>query len=391
MKPAALLRAGAAVVIVILAVALVDSARKAANVGAADLPRAEPRVQERSDTADIVVAPELRFPLVTATMLEIADRLGGTCVVSPDVNRAVPVNALGGGRVVQLRATLGDKVRAGQTLVLIASPDLSGALSDYQKARADEALARRQLERSRSLLEHGSIARKDFEAADDAEQKALVDLRATAERVRMLGGDTTQVTPYIQLTAPISGTIIEQNVTTASGVKSPDNAPNLFTVADLSHVWVLCDVYEDDVPRVRTGERATVRLNAYPGRAFEGVIGNVSQVLDPVTRTTKVRVELENPDGVMRLGMFATAELASPGRGRRVVLPATALLRIHDADWVFVKTGDHVFRRVQVQAGPAVPRRGTGTEDLQQVLGGIADGAQVVRNALQFAQVAEQR
>jgi cobalt-zinc-cadmium efflux system membrane fusion protein len=348
-----------------------------------------PRVVEVSDSALITVLDPNQFPMVTASALDVTDGLSGTCVVSPDVNRTVPVNALGGGRVVQLDVRLGDQVRQGQPLVVINSPDLSGALADYQKARSDEILARRQLDRQRLLLDHGAAARKDVEAAENDEEKALVDLRTGAAHVHTLGGDTSQTVPYIELTAPVSGTIIEQNVTPASGVKSPDNAPNLLTIADLSHVWVLCDVYEDDLARVRVGEQARVRLVAYPDRALTGSVGNISQVLDPTTRTAKVRVEIDNPDAIMKVGMFATAELASRIRQRRIVLPSTALLRIHDADWVFVKTGAKAFRRVPVEAGAAMQGGGGSAAEMQIVQSGVSAGDQVVKDALRFSQAME--
>jgi len=343
-----------------------------------------PRIEEVSDSSLVRVTHPEQFDIVQVTSRAVADRLSGTCVVSPDVNRTVPVNALGGGRVVDLKASLGDRVHRGQTLVTISSPDLSAALADHLKAVAEEVFAHKQLDRAHLLFEHGSLAQRDLEAADDAEQKAQVDLRATEERVRMLGGDATQPAPFIELKAPIDGTIIEQNVTPAAGVKSPDNAPNLFTIADLSRVWVLCDVYENELPRVRVGESARVRLNAYPDRSYAGRIGNISQVLDPNTRTARVRVEMDNASGVMKPGMFAVADLESLTRDPRIVVPTTAIVQLHDASWVFLKVGATTFRRVPIQtAGEAAP----GT---QIVVAGLTTGQTVVRNALAFVQAVEQ-
>jgi cobalt-zinc-cadmium efflux system membrane fusion protein len=344
-----------------------------------------PRVEEVSDSSLAMVTHPERFPVVTVASRVLPDRLSGTCVVSPDVNRTVPVNALGGGRVVDLKASLGDHVRRGQVLVRISSPDLSTALADHLKAAADAALAHKQLDRARLLYEHGSIAQKDVEEAEDTEQKAQVDARATAERVRMLGGEPDHPAPYIELRAPIDGTIIEQNVTPAAGVKSPDNAPNLFTIADLSRVWVLCDVYENDLPRARVGEVARVRLNAYPDRTAQGRIANVSQVLDPNTRTAKLRVEMDNGEGLMRPGMFATAELESSTSSPRLVLPTSALVQIHDGEWVFVQVGPKTFRRVQVRTGGEV------APGVQEILSGVSLGQNVVRNALGFVQSIEQQ
>jgi cobalt-zinc-cadmium efflux system membrane fusion protein len=337
-------------------------------------------VEEIGDSSLIAPPrPEL-FPLVPVEQRQIADRVASTCVVSPDVNRTVPVNALGGGRVTELKARLGDHVERGQTLVVISSPDLSGAIQGYEHAVADDGLARKQLERSKVLFERGSIARKDLEAAEDAAEKAAVDLRTTAMQVRMLGGDVDHPSALIELKAPISGTIVQQAVAPAAGVKSPDNAPNLFTIADLSTVWMLCDVYENDLSRVHADAAASVRLNAYPERLFHGRVSNISPLLDSTTRTVKVRVELNNADGVMRVGMFGSVEVVSPAAQSRLLVPAGALLRLHDADWVFVRVGTSRFRRTRVVAGS------TTDDGWQQVLSGLARGDSVVRDALQFSQ-----
>jgi len=348
-------------------------------------PALDVKVTEVSDSSLVAVPHPERFPLTDVTAEAVPDRLSGTCVVNPDVNRTVPVNALGSGRVMDLRAQLGDQVRQGQILVTISSPDLSSALADYLKAVADEGMSKKQLDRAQLLYEHGSIAQKDLEVAQDVEQKAQVDVRASEDRVRMLGGDPAHPVPYIELRAPVSGTVIEQNVTPAAGVKSPDNAPNLFTIADLSHVWVLCDVYENDLPRVHLGQIARVRLNAYPDRTFAGRIGNISQVLDPSTRTAKVRVELDNGAGVMKPGMFAVAELESTALRPHLTVPASALVQMHDADWVFVQAAAGGFRRVRVQTGGEIQ------PGVQEILAGLTPGQHVVRNALEFMQALDQQ
>jgi cobalt-zinc-cadmium efflux system membrane fusion protein len=342
------------------------------------------KVQEVSDTSAFTVPHADRFAVVQASERAVTDRLNGTCTVAPDVNRTIPVNALSSGRVVAVHATLGDHVRKGDPLVTIRSPDLSAAIADHLKAAADANLSRRQLERARLMFEHGSIARKDLEIAEDADDKARVDLQTTEEHVRLLGGDLDQSTPVLDVRSPIDGTIIEQNVTAGAAVKSLDNSPNLFTVADLSHVWVLCDVYENDLARTQVGERARVRLNAFPDQSHTGRIANVSQVLDPATRTAKVRIELDNAANTMRPGMFAVADLESSASRDRILLPMTALVQLHDADWVFVRVGPTTFRRVQVHVGQQVD------SGLQEIVDGITPGQTVVRNALQFVQSVEQ-
>jgi membrane fusion protein, heavy metal efflux system len=281
--------------------------------------------------------------------------------------------------VIELRARLGDDVQKDQVLLRITSNDLAGAFSDYQKAVTDEILARRQLDRAKDLYEHGAAPLKDVEVADDAEAKAQVDVKTTAEHIRILGGDIEHPSPAVDIRAPVSGTIVEQNIAPAGGVKSLDNSPNLFTIADLSHVWILCDVYENNLPEVRIGDYAEVRLNAYPDRILKGRISNISRILDPNTRTAKVRLELANPSGILRPGMFATVRFISQTTLSRMVLPQTAILRLHDKDWVFRQVGSNLFRRDEIAGGEVT------TDGYQFVLSGARPGDQVVKNALQMS------
>jgi cobalt-zinc-cadmium efflux system membrane fusion protein len=266
----------------------------------------------------------------------------------------------------------------------MASADVGQALADLQKFQSDAELARRAHDRARTLSEHEALAAKDLEAALNADDKAQADVRAAQEKVRLLGGNAEHPSSTIELRAPVSGTIVEQNVTSSAGVKSLDNSPNLFTIADLSRVWVLCDVYENNLQQVKVGDRATVRLNAYPDRSLTARVSNISRVLDPATRTAKVRLELENREGILRPGMFATVLFTSQQMVSRAVLPASAVLRLHDKDWVFIPAGGARFKRVEIQTAP-------GSRDQQQaVLSGLRPGDRVVANALQLSSVSDQ-
>jgi len=325
-----------------------------------------------------------QFPLVKVAVRRVPDELLVNGVVAPDVQRTVHVTSLSGGRVVEIRARLGDQVAKGQVLLVIDSSELATAISDYKKALADQVLARKALDRAQLLSSHGALAQKDLEQAEDSEAKARVDVSTAAERIRLLGGDLERLSPVVEVRSPVAGAVVEQNTTGGEGVKSLDNSPSLFTVADLSRVWVLCDVYENGLAGVRVGEYAEVRLNAYPERQLRGRVGNISQVLDPATRTAKVRLELPNPGGLMRPGMFATARFVSSRSRERVVVPAAALLRLHDQDWVFHPEDGGRFRRIEVRAGPAL------ADGQQEILtGGIRPGDEIVADALQFSSATE--
>jgi cobalt-zinc-cadmium efflux system membrane fusion protein len=294
----------------------------------------------------------------------------------------VPVISIAAGRVVEIKARLGDTVKKGQLLLRVQSADVSAAFSDYRKAVADEKLARIQFDRAKLLYDKGAISLNDFQTAEDVENKAQVDVENTTERLRVLGGSIDHPAAIVDIVAPVSGVITDQQVTNAAGVAGL-GSPNPFTISDLSNVWILCDVYENDLANVHLGESAEIRLNAYPDRVFTGRISNVGPVLDPTLRTAKVRVEVRNP-GIMRVGMFVTATFHGHRKETRAAVPAAAILHLHDRDWVYVPAGDKRFRRVEVVGGQLLPG------NMQEVISGIKPGVQVVQNALVFQNTVEQ-
>src|SRR5271157_5168672 len=227
-----------------------------------------------------------QFPVAAAIARATAPELVVTGEVNPDIARNVPVISLASGRVVGIYARLGDTVQKGQLLLRVRSVDVSGGFSDYRKAVADEALAHGQLDRAKDLYDHGAMAKADFEVAQDTEDKAKVDLETTAEHLRLLGNDPSRVNFFVDIHAPISGTITDQQVTNAGGVQALGSNP--FTSSDLSTVWVVCDVYENDLAHVRIGDTAEISPNAYPDHIFKGTVSNIGAILDPNIRTAKV-------------------------------------------------------------------------------------------------------
>ena len=342
-----------------------------------------PEVEHEQGVGLLKVDHPEEFPLATAVQHATAPELNVTGVVSADVARNVPVISLASGRVVEIRARLGDEVTKGQLLMRIQSADISGAFSDYRKAVADEALARVQLDRAKLLYSRGAIAQKELEVAQDIGDKAKVDVETAIERLRVLGADIQQFSPVVDIYAPASGVITEQNVTAAAGVKTLDNSPNLFTITDFSRVWIICDVFENDLANVQLKEVADIRLNAYPGRALKGRISNIGPILDPNIRTAKVRIEMENP-GLMRLGMFVQATFHGPRKQVHAVVPASAIVHVHDRDWVYMPQAANTFRRVEVVGGPMV------SPGHLQIVSGIQPGDRVVTNALDLRNTAEQ-
>jgi cobalt-zinc-cadmium efflux system membrane fusion protein len=353
-----------------------------------------------------------QFPVVEAGEHTAAPELDVTGTVSPDPSRQMPVPSLASGRIMEIDAQVGDVVKKGQLLFKVRSTDIAGAFSDYRKAVESEQLAikneqlaitteqraKTQLDRAQLLFDKGAKSKSDLEIAannDDAAKVALegaksalknarVDVETTTEHLKLLGADPDHSSGVVDVPAPASGVITDQTIAASSGVQAL-TPPNPFTISDISHVWIVCDVYENNMAQVHVGEYADIHLNAYPGRVFKGKISNVPPMVDPALRTAKVRLEVENPQGLMRFGMFVTATFHGATTENHAAIPANAILHLHDREWVYTPEENGSFRRVEVSAGNMLPG------GMQEVISGIKPGDKVVANALVFQNTVEQK
>jgi cobalt-zinc-cadmium efflux system membrane fusion protein len=335
-----------------------------------------PNVVPFADAALFSVDHPEQFPLAAATQHPTASELVVTGTVTPDVSRNVPVVSLASGRVMAIHTRLGETVQKGQLLMSIRSDDVSGGYSTYKMAVADQVLASTQYERSKDLYAHGAIALNDLQVAQDADDKAKVAVETAAEHLRLLGNDPDKMNLTVDIFAPVSGVITDQQVTTGSLVQAY-STPYPFTISDLSATWVVCDVYENDLANVRLGDAASITLNAYPDRKFQGKVNNIGSILDPNIRTAKVRIEVQNP-GIMRIGMFVRATFHGQTREMHTIVPASAILHMHDRDFVYMPAPDKKFRRVEVVGGDVL----NDNVNLQEVTSGLQPGQEVVTNAL---------
>jgi len=336
----------------------------------------EARVVLAPDASLFSVEHPEQFPLATATEHPTTSELVVTGTVTPDVSRNVPVVSLASGRIMAVHTRLGDTVQKGQLLMTIRSDDVSGGYSNYRMAVADEVLARAQYERAKDLYEHGAIALNDLQVAQDTEDKAKVAVETAAEHLRLLGNEPEQPNSMVDIFAPTSGVVTDQQVTAGALVQAY-STPYPFTISDLSSTWIICDVYENDLATVKLGDSADITLNAYPDRMFKGRVSNIGAILDPNIRTAKVRIEVANP-GIMRLGMFVRATFHGQTTEKHTIVPASAILHMHDRDFVYVPAPDKKFRRLEVVGGDLL----TDNTNLQEVKSGLAPGQQVVTNAL---------
>jgi cobalt-zinc-cadmium efflux system membrane fusion protein len=331
-----------------------------------------------------------QFPVATATEHPATSELVVTGTVTPDVSKQVPVPSLATGRIVEIDARLGDQVTKGQLLFKVRSTDIAGAYSNYRQAVKNEQLAvdnerlaKIQLDRAKILFENGAIPKSGFEIAVNAEvgtQTALEDAKIVTETAKeqlgLFNVDPDHPTGIVSVYAPVAGTITDQEITNQSAVQSY-STPTPFTISDLSSVWVVCDVYENDLAGVQIGDPADITLNAYPDRKLKGRVSNILPILDPTIRTGKVRIELPNP-GNMRPGMFARATFHGQTREMHTLVPASAVLHMHDRDFVFVPAPGSKFRRVEVVGGDLLQD----DVNTQEITSGLKPGQQVVTNAL---------
>lgn len=342
---------------------------------------AKTRIVEQSPDGSLITmdaSTAKHFDLVQAKSIEMPHTFSAPGVIAPDVSRTVSVFSLANGFAVRVPAQLGEQVSKGQVLAVVDSPDLAKAISVYQTAKAQLELTGKELQREQGLYRHGAAPRKALEQAEFAEEHAKIDEQAAARQIQILGGSLKSPSPLVTVRSPIAGTIIKQKISRGEAVENS----YLFRVADLSRVWVLCSLYENDLSRVRVGDSAQVELSAYPGMKLEGQVSNISHILDPATRTSEVRVVLNNPDGQLNPGMFATALFTSRHKSSQVLVPVTALFQLHDQFWVFepVKPGE--FRRVPVTVGAVA------TPGWQIVTQGLQAGQSVVAKSLGFAAAA---
>jgi membrane fusion protein, heavy metal efflux system len=367
-----------------------------AKASAAETGPAPAAVVRDLDANNFKVDHPEQFPLVAAGEHAANEELNVTGVVSPDVSRQVPVPSLATGRVVEINARLGDEVKKGQLLFKVQSTDVDTAYSDYRKAVKNQQLAvenerltKIQLDRAKLLFDHGAVPQSSVEVANNADigaltaiENAKVDVETAAAKLHLLGSNPDHPTGIVEVVAPTSGTITDQQITNQSGVQAL-TPPNPFTISDMSKVWIICDVPENNMAQVRIGEYADVRLTAYPNRVMRARISNILPVIDPTLRTAKVRLEVDNP-GILRLGMFVTAVFHGQTSERRATVPAQAVLHLHDRDWVYVPAGGGSFRRIEVVAGAMLPG------GMQEIVSGIKSGDQVVSRALVFQSTSEQ-
>jgi membrane fusion protein, heavy metal efflux system len=318
-------------------------------------PAATPEPAMLVHQGDKIVIPESsplrkRLTVSAAQAEEVGAKLLFPALVESDPTRTAAVLTPLGGRVVQINVALGDRVRQGQVLAVIDSPDLGQAYEDNEKAADASQLTQKNLARQEQQFKLGTVSSRDLDQARSDDAQASAEYARTQARLKTLGVKPAQHQPHstlLAVRAPVSGSVITLNVARGNMINDPTQP--IMTVADLSTVWVTALVPEKDVSLIAKGQDAQVTLSAYPGKVLTGRVLFVSDVIDSDSRRDKLRIAFPNADVSLKPNMFATVTLLGP-RQTRVILPTSALLMNNDRTSVFVATAPWTFERRTIQA-----------------------------------------
>ena len=323
-----------------------------------------------SANTEIVASDSKGIQTQIARSTAIPEYLDLPAHIEPDPTRVVHVFAPVGGRIVEMKVRPWDHVEKGQTLATLESSDLARAVADYHKALADNQVKQKALARAQDLLEHKAIAEKDFEQAQDDAQQAQAELQAAREQVQVFGMDPDHASTQLVVKAPRPGSVLDVGAAPGEFLQALSAPAPLATIADVTTLWALGDIYEQDLGAAQLGEDAQVTLNAYPGQHWSGHVSVVSGAVDPSTRTLRVRVVLLNSDGRIKPQMFGSIRLvksSAPG----ILVPATAVIREGNDASMFVAKGNGHFERRTVQIGRTV-------NSSLEITGGVNAGETIV-------------
>lgn len=341
----------------------------------------EPAPAEAGETKHESIAIERTSPHLKFVKVETVEETSeGASVeltgkVAFDENHTQRVASPVDGRATKILVELGDRVKAGQPLIELTSPNIGDLQATFAKAQQDMKLAEKSLDRANKLKADGAVSEKDLAQYEADYSKAKADVASASARLGSMniGGGAPGAGASIR--ASVAGTVVDRSVLVGQEVRA--DAPNaLITITDLSTVWVVADVYEQDLGLVKKDEKVEVTVSAYPGDKFPGVVDRVNEVLDPATRTVKLRCVLANPDNKLKPEMFAKIALFDPGGAKKIMVPARAVLSGTVPPRVIVKEGD-VYRFRDVEVGPEVQGR-------VRVLKGLKPGEQVVTDGAIF-------
>ena len=301
---------------------------------------------------------------------KIDDELKLSGEISFSDNNVVKVFPFSSGKVLDVKVSMADKVVKGQVLATISSADVAGNYSDLSTANNDINIAKKQMENEESLYKNGIASEREYTEAKENYLKAATSAKKLNRQLEINGGGHTTAAGSYSVTAPISGYVVEKKISEGGFIRG-DNGDNMFTIGDISEVWVWANVYESDISRVKEGYHAIVTTLAYPGKEFPGIVDKVNQILDPVTKVMKIRVKLKNEAGLLKPEMFANILITNKGSEQSVSIPDKAIVSENGKDYVILYKGKCDLKVVEVEVFKKV-------SGLAYIRSGIQAGDKVV-------------
>jgi membrane fusion protein, heavy metal efflux system len=320
---------------------------------------------------ELVLAPVKRKPMTS--------QISATAIIEPDAGAVAEVTSQIPARVVKIVAQLGQRVEPGEPLAIMSSVELGQAKTEYLKAHSLERITNQHLQREEGLYAKKITPMKDLLEARAQHDAALAEYKASREKLRLLiparqigklqWSDDGQPLSDFPLSSPIAGTLVKRDL--SIGAMIDRNGPAPLMIINLELVWVIANVFEHDIARLKTGDQVNVSVDAYSGRVFSGEITYIGDEVDRTTRAIRTRIEVPNPEHLLKPGMFARATIAAGTSRRVLVAPESAIYQIDDHSVVFVAAGNQGFEVRSVQLGS----RGNGTVE---ILSGVSEGELVV-------------
>jgi cobalt-zinc-cadmium efflux system membrane fusion protein len=361
----------------ILALAISGCQKSAISEAAAAAPEGANSAKKKELPNDVALDPAMlaNIKIETVRAESARNNLGGTGKVQFNEDRTVRILAPLPGQVVDFHARIGDPIERDQVLFSIKSREVASLVSDYLQSQRDLDLAQKTYNMNKDLFEHQAASRISFQQAENDLAKANTQVARTQEALRVLGIDPQEAVKdgglrsLVPVHAPMSGTLIERNLTPGQYVQADSTA--LLTIADLSTVWVLVDVFERDIHLVRVGQKVQVVAAAYPDRRFPATVERISDKVDPDSRTLKVRLLVANPKFLLKPEMFITSSLELAGGGSAISIPASAVFTEDGKSYVFAAINDRRFERRLIVAAPDAEGR-------LRVTGGLRVGDRIV-------------
>jgi cobalt-zinc-cadmium efflux system membrane fusion protein len=329
------------------------------------------------------IAPDSKgVQTITVSESPIPDYLELPAHIEPDPTHVVRVFAPAGGRIVEMKVRPWDHVEKGATLALLDSSDLARAVADYHKARVDNEVKQKALARANDLYDHHAIAEKDFQQAQGDAQMSQAEVDAAREQIKVFGMDPDRATNQLRVAAPRTGIVLDIGAASGEFSTALAAAQPLCTIADISEIWAMGDMYEKDYTAAKPGEAAQVTLNAYPGQHWAGRVSVVSGEVDATTHTLHLRVVLPNPDGRIKPAMFGSIRiLRSSANG--ILVPASAVIREGNHSYVYIGKGNNRYQRRDVTLGRTV-------DGSMEVVSGLLAGDIIVSEGALLLRSAEQ-